>query len=234
MIGAGVAGGVGRHVGQHDIGRTAEHGFELGGRRWIEEIELNEVDAGDRLHRQHIDGDHAAGLRAPTRLAASWLQPPGAAPRSITRAPFFRNARLVVDFHELEGRARAIAFALGARHIRIVELALEPELGRQLAAFAALDSDFQCARAAAFATRRHDAATWLPPPHTPSSRIICTSMPSRKPAVGDAQARTGKGAADRFQDGAARQHQIGAFGADAGAGDALVVAHGQQPLDHRR
>ena len=31
---------------------------------------------------------------APTRLAATWLQPPGAAPRSMTRAPFFRKRAL--------------------------------------------------------------------------------------------------------------------------------------------
>ena len=86
---------------------------------------------------------------APTRLAATWLQPPGAAPRSITRAPVFRNARLVVDLDQLEGGARAKAFALGARDVRIVELALEPELGRQRAALAALDPDLQRARAAA-------------------------------------------------------------------------------------
>src|SRR5262249_36874418 len=33
-------------------------------------------------------------LGAPTRSAATWLQPPGAAPRSTTRAPFLRKRAL--------------------------------------------------------------------------------------------------------------------------------------------
>ena len=53
-------------------------------------------------------------------------------------------------------------------------------------------------------------------------------MPSRRPRSATRSRGHGKGAADRFQDGAAGEHQIGALGADAGAGDALLVAHGQQ------
>ena len=53
-------------------------------------------------------------------------------------------------------------------------------------------------------------------------------------AVGDAQPPARKHAADRIEDGAAGQHQVGALGADAGIGDALLVAHRQQPLDHPR
>ena len=59
-------------------------------------------------------------------------------------------------------------------------------------------------------------------------------MPSRRPAVGDAQPLARKRAADRLEDGAAGQHEIGALGADAGIGDAAFVAHGEQPLDHAR
>jgi hypothetical protein len=51
-------------------------------------------------------------------------------------------------------------------------------------------------------------------------------------AIGDAQPLAREGAADRLQDGAAGEHQIGALGADAGVGDAALVAHGEQPLDH--
>ena len=53
-------------------------------------------------------------------------------------------------------------------------------------------------------------------------------------AVGDAQPLARKGAADRFENGAAGEHQIGALRADAGVGDAVLVAHGEQPLDHGR
>ena len=52
-------------------------------------------------------------------------------------------------------------------------------------------------------------------------------------AVGDADAPAGKFAPDRLQDGAARQHEVGPLGTDARIGDALLVAHGNQPLDHR-
>ena len=51
-------------------------------------------------------------------------------------------------------------------------------------------------------------------------------------AVGDAQALARKRAPDRLQDRAAGQHQVGALGADAGIGGAILVAHAHQPLDH--
>src|SRR5262249_43470781 len=41
-----------------------------------------------------------------------------------------QDAMLVVDFDQLEGRSRAPAFALRGGDIRIVELPLEPALGR--------------------------------------------------------------------------------------------------------
>src|SRR3954467_2189505 len=52
-------------------------------------------------------------------------------------------------------------------------------------------------------------------------------------AVGDAQPRQREGIADRIQNGAAGQHQIGALDADAIIVGALLVAHAAQPLDHR-
>ena len=50
-------------------------------------------------------------------------------------------------------------------------------------------------------------------------------------AVGDAQARQREGVADRVENGAAGQHQIGALDADAIVVGALLVAHAEQPLD---
>ena len=41
-------------------------------------------------------------------------------------------------------------------------------------------------------------------------------------AVGDAQPRQRKGLADGIEDGAAREHQVGALDADAGVGGALL------------
>ena len=67
---------------------------------------------------------------APTRSAATWLQPPGRGAEIDHARAFLEEARLVVDLDQLEGGARAHALALGARDIRIVELALQPELAR--------------------------------------------------------------------------------------------------------
>src|SRR5204862_843402 len=50
-------------------------------------------------------------------------------------------------------------------------------------------------------------------------------------AVGNPQSRQWKGVADRIEDGAAGEHQIGALDADAIVGDALLVAHAEQPRD---
>ncbi len=76
--------------------------------------------------------DHTALAVSRTgALRRSWLHPPGAAPRSITRRARFQELVLVVDLGELVDRARAIAFALGARDVRIVELAFEPQLRRR-------------------------------------------------------------------------------------------------------
>ena len=41
----------------------------------------------------------------------------------------------------------------------------------------------------------------------------------------------GKGAADRFENGAAGEHEIGAAGADAAVGGALVIGHAAQGRD---
>jgi len=49
----------------------------------------------------------------------------------------------VVDLGQLERRARAKPFALGARHIGVVELALQPELRRMLMAPGVLEPNFE-------------------------------------------------------------------------------------------
>ena len=49
-----------------------------------------------------------------------------------------------------------------------------------------------------------------------SARINSSSMPSRKPRSAMRMRSDGKAAADAFENGAARQHQIGAIGTDAG------------------
>src|SRR5260370_733374 len=52
-------------------------------------------------------------------------------------------------------------------------------------------------------------------------------------AIGDAQPWQRKRIADRIEDGAAGQHQIGALDADAIVGGALLIAHAEQARDGR-
>src|ERR1700689_5372419 len=51
-------------------------------------------------------------------------------------------------------------------------------------------------------------------------------------AVGDAQPWQRERVADRIEDGATRQHQVGALDADAIVAGALLVAHTKQARDH--
>ena len=75
MIGLAVAGGVRRHVGEHHVGRPAEHRLELVRRRRIEEIELREIDARQRRPsrggRSRPRGPVAARRRAWPRPGSS-------------------------------------------------------------------------------------------------------------------------------------------------------------------
>src|SRR4051812_8117806 len=55
-----------------------------------------------------------------------------------------------------------------------------------------------------------------------------------QPPVGDPQALAGECRPDCIENGAAGENEIGALGSDAGIGDPILVAHGQQPLDNAR
>src|SRR6185312_6013587 len=127
MIRLPVTGGVSGHVGEHDVDRAAEHLLQFFRRILVEEIELHEGDAGDRLDVEKIDCDDFtfSALRADALgrdlAPAAWRR----AQIHDTRAAL-KKARLVVDFHKLISRARAIAFALRAANIRVVQLTREP------------------------------------------------------------------------------------------------------------
>ena len=125
---------------------------------------------------------------------------------------------LVVDLDQLEGGARAKALALGARHVGIVELALEPELREdcdlRLSLTRTLSSRSPRPLFFAVTARRHGCAPDAVLAHHLHQHAFAQA------AVGDAQPLARKRAADRFEDGAAGEHQVGALGADAGIGDA--------------
>ena len=125
MIGRTVTGGVRRHIGQHHVGRTAEHGLEPVRRLRIEKVDLRKLHAGNLVHFENVDGDDAA-LVADALYRD--LAPAAGRGTEIDHAtPGLEEMLLVVDLGELERRARAETFALRARDIGVVELAFEPE-----------------------------------------------------------------------------------------------------------
>src|SRR5262249_7831341 len=94
------------------------------GRGGIEKVELDEFDARDRCHVEDVERDN---LAACANAARGNLAPAARRRAEISDArALFQEMKLIVDLGELEGRARAIAFALGARHIGIVDLTFEP------------------------------------------------------------------------------------------------------------
>src|SRR5262245_25814570 len=102
---------------------------------------------------------------------------------------------LVVDFGKLVGGARPKAFAFGARDVGVVELTVEPQLGGQRAGLARAHLHLQGTLVqGTLALTRHSVAQGVPPPpfQAPSSRIICTSMPSRRPRSATRRRRHGK------------------------------------------
>src|SRR5262249_39298477 len=88
---------------------------------------------------------------------------------------FFEQAMLVVDLDQLERGAAAKTFALGPRHVGIVELPLEPAPRGDRAALRRFQPRLEPAPVrfyhGALAARSQ----------IPSPRIICTSIPSRSP-----------------------------------------------------
>ena len=161
--------------------------ISFAGRVVVEEIHLQHGRARHRVHAEIVDADDARAARPCdfARAAATWHQPPGAAPRSMTFMPGFRMLVAVVDLDQLVGGARAIALGLGALHIGVVDVALQPAARRFLQAALLLDrgsSARACRRPGLLRLLGHGRA----PPRqlrrqTPSSPISSLRMPSRRP-----------------------------------------------------
>ena len=99
---------------------------------------IEKFDPDDRFHVEDIERDDAAARADALRCD---LAPAAGRGAEIDNAGArFEHAVFVVDFGKLIGGAGAKAFALGARHIRIAELALEPGPRRQGAALLVLES----------------------------------------------------------------------------------------------
>src|SRR6185312_11769731 len=169
MVGLTVAGSVRSHVRKDDIGRAAKQTLDRFRCVRVEKVQLDELDSGQRRHREEVYCDDLSSALLRTNTLRRDLAPTAGRSAEIDHpSAFLKQAMLVIDLNQLEGRPAAKTFALGARHIRIVELPLQPELRGQRT-FARLYSDLEIAPAAA---RSHGVRASAP--HAPSSRIICT------------------------------------------------------------
>jgi hypothetical protein len=88
------------HVAHDHIGGAIEPGLDLVIGAVFEEVEHVKLGAGDRVDLLQVDADDTAHRLAgfcPSALirgTATWHQPPGAQPRSTTRAPGTRKRNL--------------------------------------------------------------------------------------------------------------------------------------------
>ena len=100
--------------------------------------ELHEIDAGDQSQFENVNA--TTRPFPPTRFCRFG---PAAGVIEVDDTRAILSSDTVVDLDELVGGARAQAFALGARDVRIVELALEPQLRRHRAGLAGADLHLQ-------------------------------------------------------------------------------------------
>src|SRR5262249_35933282 len=196
MVGPAMAGCVCGHVGEYDIGRAAKHGLDFVRGARIEKVALDEFDARHGRHWETIDRhDLPPPLRAADALRRDLAPAAGRRTQIDHPRPLLEQMVLVVDLDQLEGGAGAKTFALGARDVRVVELSFEPALRRRRTALARFEADLERALAGirghfdptfgsdmALEPRPRPSQGVDPSPaHAPSSRIICTSIPSRSP-----------------------------------------------------
>ena len=162
MVGRGVAGGVRRHVRQHQVGLLPPSmAVRRAGMSGSLKSPCTNVAPGTGSTGSRSSAHHPC--RAP-RAPPPGVQPPGAAPRSTTRAPWAQQMEPVVQLDQLEGRARAPALArCAAAHIGVVELA---RAARRCEA--ALRSAARCAALPPARVRRWSARPW--PGLSPSGR----------------------------------------------------------------
>ena len=237
MVGLAVAGRVGGHVGHHAVGGAAEPSRNVSGAAgsW-KSITLNSTPSIGSISRRSMpitrplpSADLTARRRdlAPAAGRGAEIDDARAGPEQLI---------FLGDLHQLVGGARAKSLAPGLGDEGVVELALEPQRRRQASA---------CARSSLASSAPGRPRGPIRPPaivRRPSARA-CGPTPIgahhlrqnalAQSAVGDADPLGGKMRADRLENRAAGQHEIGALGADAGVGGAFGVAHRAQARDRR-
>src|SRR3954469_12011382 len=115
----------------------------------IEKVQLDELDSGQRRHREDVDRDDLPFPLLRTNTLGRDLAPTAGRSAEIDHpSAFLEQAMLVIDLNQLEGRPATKTFPLGARDVGIVELPLQPELRGQRTP-ARLDANLEIAPAAA-------------------------------------------------------------------------------------
>src|SRR5262249_26104707 len=141
---------------QHYVSLSPEQSLESIWRRRVKDVETEKFDTGDGRHVEKVDGDHPSPPRPVGLFALCRVDPlrgdltPAArcSPEVHYLGTRLEQVKLIVDFRKLEGRAGAQPLPSGARHIGIVELAFQPQLGRELAAPVAAHMHLEIAAAA--------------------------------------------------------------------------------------
>ncbi len=127
MVGLAMAGGFGRHIGNHRINRPVKGLLDHVRGRWIKEIRLQTGRAGKPFPFKDIKTDDlATALFRPDHINRNLRPAARCRPKVDNAHARTQQVKLVVDFNQLEGRARTIAKALGFLHVRIVQLPVEP------------------------------------------------------------------------------------------------------------
>ena len=107
--------------------RRSEHRSATLEHRVLGEIALDELDAGNRLHRQQVDRDDAA---PPAAILARVLAPAARRRAEIDDrpAPGFSSRSFCSISIQLVDRARAPAVARALLHVRVMDVPLQPAL----------------------------------------------------------------------------------------------------------
>src|SRR5258707_687930 len=138
---------------------------------------MQRLDPRERLHLEDIDRHHASpALVGPDALRRDLTPAAGRGAEIDHARARLEQAKLVGDLDQLVGGARTQAFALGARHVRVVELALEPKLRGERAALSGPQPYLEFAAAPAAARGAHRGS-----PQAPAARITSPSIPPRGP-----------------------------------------------------
>ena len=124
VVGGVMAGGVGRHVGEDQVGGAAEALEDEADVGVLGDVALEELGAGDRRDGEEVDADHLGGTAFEGDLGPA----AGGGAEVEDAHAGLEEVAAVVELDELEGGAGAVAGLAGADDVGVVDLAGEPAL----------------------------------------------------------------------------------------------------------